>query len=61
MVSVPMQAYRIFNTWMGDQVRLVVLDAILKEVQRENLLALVRESGEILLSGLKQLQVLRFL
>ena len=42
---------------MGDHVRLVVLEAIVKEIQEKNLLKLVRESGNVLLSGLKELEV----
>ena len=42
---------------MGDHVRLVMLEAIVKEMQQKNLLKLVRESGDILLGGLKELEV----
>ena len=42
---------------MGDHVRLVMLEAIVKEIQQKNLLKLVRESGDILLGGLKELEV----
>lgn len=42
---------------MGDHVRLVMLEEIVKEIQEKNLLKLVRESGNILLNGLKELQV----
>ena len=52
------QPSRIFNTWMGDPTKLLLLSAVIEEMKRENLLALVRESGYALLSGLKQLQVL---
>ena len=36
---------------------MVILDTVLKEIKKENLLELVRESGRNLLSGLKILQV----
>ena len=52
-----LQAFRIFNTWMGDHVRLVILEAIVNEIQEKNLLKLVRQSGSILLNGLKELEV----
>ena len=39
---------------MGDHVRLVMLEAIIREIQQKNLLNLVRESGDVLLSGLKE-------
>ena len=42
---------------MGDHVRLVILEAILKEIQKKHLLKLVHQSGEILLNGLKELGV----
>ena len=43
---------------MGDPVRLVLLDAVLGEIKRESLIQNVRETGDVLLSGLKELQVL---
>jgi 4-aminobutyrate aminotransferase-like enzyme len=42
---------------MGDHVRLVMLEGIVNEIQQKNLLKLVRESGAILLDGLKELEV----
>lgn len=42
---------------MGDHVRLVMLEAILREIQEKNLLKLVHQSGNILLNGLKELVV----
>ena len=51
------QPYRIFNTWLGDEIRLVILGAVLKEIQRQNLIRLVRDSGDVLLSGLRELEV----
>lgn len=52
----PKEAYRIFNTWMGDPVRLVLLEAVLGEIKQRNLIQNVRETGEVLLAGLKELQ-----
>ena len=43
---------------MGDHVRLVMLEAIIKEIQEKSLLKLVRESGDVLLTGLKELEVI---
>lgn len=37
-------------------VRLVTLEPVVNEIREKNLLALARESGEVLLSGLKSLQ-----
>lgn len=42
---------------MGDHVRLVMLEAIMKEIVEKNLLKLVRESGDVLLTGLNELEV----
>lgn len=42
---------------MGDQVRMVVMDAVIKEIFRESLLDYVVESGRTLLTGLKELEV----
>jgi len=52
----PKQPLRIFNTWMGDQVRMVVMDAVIKEIFKESLLDYVVESGRTLLTGLKELE-----
>ncbi|CAF1330480.1 unnamed protein product [Adineta steineri] len=51
----PKQPYRIFNTWMGETAKLLVLDAILKTVNQENLLENTRKTGNILLNGLENL------
>lgn len=53
-----MQSYRIFNTFMGDYIRTVLLSGIVREIQRSQLLDLVKVSGEVLLNGLKKLEVL---
>lgn len=50
--SKPQGAYRIFNTWMGDPVRLLQLEVILNALQKYDLLATVRRSGDVLLRGL---------
>lgn len=42
---------------MGDPARMQVLRAVLEEIKRENLLLLVQVTGEVLLSGLKELEV----
>lgn len=41
---------------MGDAGRLLLLEAVLKVIERDNLLKLVKESGDLLMDGLKQLQ-----
>jgi 4-aminobutyrate aminotransferase/(S)-3-amino-2-methylpropionate transaminase len=52
----PKEGYRIQGTWMGDPPRLQILQALLEEIKKENLLLLVKETGNVLLSGLKELQ-----
>ena len=49
--------YRIYNTWMGDFVKVAMLKKAMEEVRKENLLALVNESGAVLLNGLRTLEV----
>jgi 4-aminobutyrate aminotransferase/(S)-3-amino-2-methylpropionate transaminase len=53
---VPDIAYRVFNTWMGDPSKLLLLEKIVQVIKRDNLLSVVRESGDVLLKGLKDLQ-----
>ena len=53
----PKQTYRIFNTWMGDPTRLLLIDVILKEIKDKDLIKSTREAGETLLAGLTLLQV----
>ncbi|XP_064636272.1 4-aminobutyrate aminotransferase, mitochondrial-like isoform X4 [Lineus longissimus] len=48
--------HRIFNTWMGDPHKIILLEAVVKEIKSENLLAQVNETGNFLLAGLKKLQ-----
>ena len=43
---------------MGDPSRMIVLEAILREVEKEGLQDVVRTTGSVLLAGLKELQVL---
>lgn len=52
----PAQAYRVFNTWMGDPGKLLILEQILKVIQRDNLLANVDKVGKKLKSGLLDAQ-----
>jgi len=52
----PRQAWRIFNTWVGDPSKLLLLDAVLKTIKRDKLLENTLEAGEVLMSGLTDLQ-----
>lgn len=50
------QPFRIFNTWMGDQSKLLLLKEVIKVIQEEGLLQRVQEAGQVLLSGLENVQ-----
>lgn len=50
------QPARIFNTWMGDQSKLVLLKEVVKTIREEGLLQRVKETGQVLLSGLENIQ-----
>uniref|UniRef100_A0A3Q3DA14 4-aminobutyrate aminotransferase, mitochondrial n=1 Tax=Hippocampus comes TaxID=109280 RepID=A0A3Q3DA14_HIPCM len=50
------QPYRIFNTWMGDPTKNLLLSEVLSVIRRENLLVEVNRSGKALMNGLNELQ-----
>lgn len=52
----PPQAYRVFNTWMGDPGKLLLLESILNVVKRDSLLENVTRVGDKLKKGLIQAQ-----
>lgn len=52
----PAQPYRVFNTWMGDPGKLLLLESILKVIKQESLLQNVEKSGAKLKKGLLQAQ-----
>ncbi|XP_025836416.1 4-aminobutyrate aminotransferase, mitochondrial [Agrilus planipennis] len=52
----PPHAYRIFNTWMGDPGKLIILEEVLNVIRRDNLLDNVTKVGHKLKSGLEELQ-----
>ncbi len=52
----PPEAYRIFNTWLGDPLRAAQLEVVVEVIERDGLLAQVREVGAYLLAGLQDLQ-----
>lgn len=49
----PKQAYRIMNTWFGEPTKLIMLDAQLKVMKRDNLIDVTVEAGKGLLKGLE--------
>ncbi len=52
----PAEAYRIFNTWLGDPLRAAQLEVVCEVMERDDLLARVRATGAHLLAGLEALQ-----
>lgn len=52
----PKEAYRIFNTWMGEPAKVLMLEQVLKTIKQDNLLAQVQKSGKVLKSGLLDLE-----
>lgn len=52
----PAQPYRVFNTWMGDPGKLLLLESILKTIKQEVLLQNVEKAGAKLKQGLFQAQ-----
>lgn len=52
----PKEAYRIYNTWMGDPHKMIMLKAYIDTVQEDHLLQNVGLTGEYLRTGLAELQ-----
>lgn len=52
----PKQPYRVFNTWMGDPSKLIILEEVIKIIQRESLLENVNKTGSVLMNGLYEYQ-----
>lgn len=52
----PDKPYRIFNTWLGDPSKLVLLEQVVKQIKENNLLAKITETGNYLLAGLEDSQ-----
>ncbi|KAK4321583.1 hypothetical protein Pmani_007608 [Petrolisthes manimaculis] len=51
----PNQGYRIYNTWMGDPSKVVMLQEVIKVIERDNLLHMATQSGDVLFKGLRTL------
>ena len=56
-VCIRYQGYRIFNTWMGDPHKLVLLEAVINTIRQEDLFTSVKRVGKTLQNGLNELQV----
>jgi 4-aminobutyrate aminotransferase/(S)-3-amino-2-methylpropionate transaminase len=53
----PKQPGRIINTWVGDPHKVLMLEAVASEIQKGDLLGLTQRSGDVILNGLKDLQM----
>lgn len=53
----PFQPYRIFNTWLGDPSKNLLLAEVINIIKREDLLNNAAHAGKALLTGLLDLQV----
>ncbi|XP_064477476.1 4-aminobutyrate aminotransferase, mitochondrial-like [Ornithodoros turicata] len=51
----PKEGYRIFNTWVGDPTKLLLIEEVLKVIRTENLLENVRTTGKHLLDGMSEI------
>lgn len=51
------QPYRIFNTWLGDPAKNLLLAEVISVIKREALLSNAVHAGKALLTGLLELQV----
>ncbi|KAF2899195.1 hypothetical protein ILUMI_06982 [Ignelater luminosus] len=52
----PQETYRVFNTWMGDPGKLLLLEQILNVIKSENLLQQVQKIGDRLKTGILQFE-----
>ncbi|RZC33222.1 4-aminobutyrate aminotransferase, mitochondrial-like [Asbolus verrucosus] len=52
----PRQPYRVFNTWMGDPSKLILLETIIRVIKEQNLLENVQKTGKKLKDGLLSLE-----
>ena len=52
----PVEAYRIFNTWMGDPAKALLLDAVLDAYDQESLVENAAKTGAKLVRGLQDIE-----
>ncbi|XP_015922767.1 4-aminobutyrate aminotransferase, mitochondrial [Parasteatoda tepidariorum] len=52
----PKEGYRVFNTWLGDPSKMVLLQEVVKVVKEQNLLKNMEMTGKHLMSGLMDTQ-----
>lgn len=56
LTSRPKQSYRVFNTWMGDPSKVILLEAIVNVIKKEDLLKKVTRVGDYMLKHLMDIQ-----
>lgn len=52
----PKQPGRILNTWLGDAHKTILLNAVVKVMKQQNLIELSNKTGDVMLSGLQELE-----
>ncbi|CAH2073992.1 unnamed protein product, partial [Iphiclides podalirius] len=52
----PPQAYRVFNTWMGDPGKMILLKQVLSVIKEDNLICSTQDTGNYLKEGLHKLE-----
>lgn len=52
----PKQAYRVFNTWMGDPAKLILLEKTISVIKSDGLVEKISQTGKNLLSGLRDIE-----
>lgn len=52
----PDMPYRIFNTWLGDPSKLILLKEVVKVIKNEDLISKIDQTGSHLLAGIKDAQ-----
>ncbi|RWS27586.1 4-aminobutyrate aminotransferase-like protein [Leptotrombidium deliense] len=52
----PDKPYRIFNTWLGDPAKMILLEAVIDVIFKQKLLDQIRDSGDYLLDNLIEIE-----
>lgn len=53
----PNAGYRVFNTWLGEPSKLVLLEQVIKVIKKERLVENMASTGSYLLNGLKEINL----
>lgn len=57
IVIIKFQAFRIFNTWVGDSSKVLLLEAVINTIKEYKLLETVQDTGNYLQNGLHEMAV----